>query len=444
MRFILFLLVLTAFVSCSEGKSDEPVNKCATVDCEEWQSCVESTGTCALNEGRCEANTSCSETQQCNLTTHLCETKTNPCDGITCSGFGNCVIDNNIAKCNCNTGYHAEGLNCVIDVVDKCALVDCEEWQTCNSDNGVCELTIGRCVTNDDCDNNKSCNETHNCISEINECEGITCSSHGSCDVVNNSPVCNCNTGYHAEGLNCVVDVVDNCANVTCAEWESCNADNGLCQLKAGRCFTDANCDIEQHCNNDHYCINQTSPCTGILCSNNGLCVVQNEQPVCACNPGFTPSTHAGLDCVSTSQVCKSGAIVYDVDGDGINELLFEPSVDECYMFERINYTRATHDDEGTHECHFPLMYSVEWSAHARNHSKQMYERDDLFHEDFPNGQNCAYGCGVDCEMNMYMTGPSEPHCDELSHHCNIMRCWGGNYVGVGYYGGTWNTQNFY
>ena len=49
------------------------------------------------------------------------------------------------------------------------------------------------------------------------------------------------------------------------------------------------------------------------------------------------------------------------------------------------------------------------------------------------------------CEMNMYMTGPSEPHCDALSHHCNIMRC-GFSAIGVGYWppeDGTYNTQNF-
>jgi hypothetical protein len=47
--------------------------------------------------------------------------------------------------------------------------------------------------------------------------------------------------------------------------------------------------------------------------------------------------------------------------------------------------------------------------------------------------------------MNMYMTGPSEPHCDVLSHHCNIMRC-RFSAVGIGYWPpetGTYNTQNF-
>ncbi len=92
-----------------------------------------------------------------------------------------------------------------------------------------------------------------------------------------------------------------------------------------------------------------------------------------------------------------------------------------------------------------PLTYSVEWSAHGRNHSMQMEARGALFHGDYPFGQNCAYGCAAACEMDMYMNGTGEGHCPPLSHHCNIMNC-SFSGVGVGYWptsGGTWNTQNF-
>jgi hypothetical protein len=167
---------------------------------------------------------------------------------------------------------------------------------------------------------------------------------------------------------------------------------------------------------------------------------------VCACDPGYTAGDTGGRSCVSTSDVCKGGPIDYDVDGDGTNEKTFEPSGIECEMYELVNLTRATHDDEGAPECHTPLGYSLEWSAHGRNHSKKMNDRGGLFHEDYPWGQNCAYGCDPACEMSMYMTGQSEPHCPDLSHHCNIMRC-GFSYVGIGYWPpdtGTWNTQNFY
>ena len=166
---------------------------------------------------------------------------------------------------------------------------------------------------------------------------------------------------------------------------------------------------------------------------------------VCACESGYTPSTPEGRDCVPTREVCRGGPIDYDVDGDGTRETFFEPTALECEMYELINYVRATHDPEGTPECHEPLAYDVEWSAHARNHSKQMHDRGSLFHDDYPRGQNCAYGCDPECEMEMYMNAPGEDHCPPLSHHCNIMRCTF-SAVGVGYWTpdrGTWNTQNF-
>lgn len=35
-----------------------------------------------------------------------------PCAGITCSGFGTCVVEANQAACRCNDGYRADGLLC--------------------------------------------------------------------------------------------------------------------------------------------------------------------------------------------------------------------------------------------------------------------------------------------------------------------------------------------
>jgi hypothetical protein len=182
-------------------------------------------------------------------------------------------------------------------------------------------------------------------------------------------------------------------------------------------------------------------------CSGHGTLMTWPSGSVCACSPGYTPSTSAGSDCVPTSEVCKGGSIPepIDVNGDGSPETSFEPSAIECQMYELVNYTRASHDAEGTPECHQPLMYNLEWSAHGRNHCWRMYEEGGLFHEDYPYGQNCAYGCDPACEIEMYMNGSGEDHCPPLSHHCNIMSC---DYseIGIGYWtpdSGTYNTQNF-
>ena len=262
-------------------------------------------------------------------------------------------------------------------------------------------------------------------------CDGVDCSDHGRCATAGGVPVCVCDPGYYEVGLSCKPD--DPCDGVDCS-------DHGTCELRGGSPY----CDCEEgYRTAGPNCVSDESPCDEQDCSGHGSCIDWGEVVICACDPGYTPSGRAGLDCVPTETICKRGAIYHDVDDDGTPETWFEPSEDECEMFELINHTRAIHDPEGTPECHHALMYCVEWSAHGRNHSKKMFEAGHLYHDDVPGGQNCAYGCGPECEMNMYMHGPDEPHCPAMSHHCNIMHC-SYSHVGVGYYAGTWNTQNFY
>ncbi len=40
--------------------------------------------------------------------------------------------------------------------------------------------------------------------SSVDECDGVTCSSHGKCVVVRREPTCACREGYRPEGLNCL------------------------------------------------------------------------------------------------------------------------------------------------------------------------------------------------------------------------------------------------
>ena len=264
-------------------------------------------------------------------------------------------------------------------------------------------------------------------------CEGVDCGEHGRCATAGGNPVCICDPDWHADGLSCRPD--NPCVEIDCDG-------HGTCELRGGAPY----CDCEEgYRTQGANCVSTDDPCDGQECSGHGRCIDWGEEGgiVCACDPGFTPPNRIGLECVATETLCVGGVIDYDVDGDGENENWFEPNELECEIFELLNLTRATHDPEGQPECHHPLMWSVEWAAHGRNHSKLMQERGSLYHDDVPGGQNCAYGCDPACEMDMYMNGPNEPHCPELSHHCNIMRCTF-TYVGIGTYGGSWNTQNFH
>ena len=305
-----------------------------------------------------------------------------PCQAVDCGVHGECVVSGVTAQCKCDVGYHPEGLSCVEDVVDPC--------------------------------------------------QNVTCDSHGTCVASGEQAYCDCDDGYHADGLSCVEDS-SACDGVTCSG-------HGVCQLDQSsnpHCICDDGYEAD-----GLYCISGTDPCGGQDCSGHGTCLVWDNAPVCACDGGFTPPDRTGLSCLPTTDVCVGGAIDYDVDGDGTNETWFEPNDWECLQYELVNRTRATHDPEGSPECHTPLSWSVTWSAHGRNHSTKMKDSGGLFHEDFPWGQNVAYGCDPECEMNMYMTGSSETHCPDLSHHCNIMRC-SFSSIGIGY-DGNWNTQNFF
>ncbi len=212
---ILLILLSAVFVSC--GGDDEKEDKCKDVFCSEWQVCVE--GECQLKPGRCNTKEECSDVEVCD-SNHNCIIQGDPCIGQTCSNHGDCIIENGLAKCNCDTGFHADGLNCIEDVVNPCDNVTCDSWKTCNSTNGVCELNSGRCDSENDCQTNYTCDSNHNCINQSNPCEGVTCSGHGLCIVENSSPSCNCYSGYIANGLNCIQQIQP----ITTLDWNRKNS----------------------------------------------------------------------------------------------------------------------------------------------------------------------------------------------------------------------------
>ncbi|MBN2694056.1 hypothetical protein JXR93_05295, partial [bacterium] len=239
-----------------------------------------------------------------------------------------------------------------ITITNQCENVVCDSWKSCNSLNGLCELKSSRCDSETDCLENFICDENHNCINSINPCEGVTCSNHGSCSIVNNIAICSCENGYVIDGLNCV-DInecslntdnchenadctnqdgsfscecktgfsgdgvnsceeitIDLCENVVCDSWKNCNSLNGLCELKSNCCDSETDCLEEQTCDENHNCINSVNPCEGVTCSNNGSCSIVNNIAICSCENGYVAD---GLNCVDINECslntdnCQSG-----------------------------------------------------------------------------------------------------------------------------------------
>jgi hypothetical protein len=63
------------------------------------------------------------------------------------------------------------------------------------------------------------------CVADVDPCEGMECSGHGSCVVLAGAPACLCDDGYHAEELECAADE-DPCAGTDCGE--------GICRVFEG------------------------------------------------------------------------------------------------------------------------------------------------------------------------------------------------------------------
>ncbi len=262
-------------------------------------------------------------------------TKVNKCKDVTCSGHGTCVVENDTATCECDNGYVVSGFECITE--SKCANVTCDDWKTCNETNGSCELKTDRCDTTANCSEGKECNTTtHTCVNPVNPCEEIACSSHGACVVENNNPTCDCDEGYHAENLECVIDVVDLCETVNCDEWKSCNPINGQCVLKTGRCDVSGDCLETEECNTTtHTCVNPVNPCEGVACSGHGACIVENNNPVCECDTGYHPDNLTCVDtneCLSALISCEEGYECENIEGGfdciDINECI--ANTDNC------------------------------------------------------------------------------------------------------------------
>ena len=386
----LFILTLF-FISTSCLENEKELVLCGEIECNYWQECKEDI--CVLDTDFCNTKDDCSDQEICG-SNHKCKQP------------------------------------------ESCQ-PECKSWEYC--DDNQCKLQVSRCNDISDCgDINFECQE--NFCKKIDLCKSLTCWDNSTCKIKNDEAKCICNTGFELQNERCIA--IDKCSNVNCQDHASCNSNNGECECDNGYTPDGESCIAEDACGG---------------CSGHGTCLTKEDNDhVCACDTGFTPGdlNRTGLDCVPTNTVCKGGEINLDVNGDGTNETWFEPNATECDMFEAINYIRAFHDKEESAESHKPLKYNVVFSAWARMHSIKM-SNGSFEHGDMPpgwRGQNIAYGCGVLCEMGMYMgcgdatrepicKSAREPHCPGSGHHCNIMKSTA-VHVGVGM-SGTYNTQNF-
>ena len=187
MKFLLLIFLILFLFSCDRGSGEEFIcgtGKRVSCNCEDGQSGLK----------QCKNN----EWQAC-----VCQPD-NRCEGVSCSGNGECVIKDQAVTCECKDGYHSKGLNCIKDgELDPCKDKTCVDNSHCTVEND-----IAKCICDDkyietggvckfDC--------THLEYSHANE--------------ANNA--CDCNDGYHLEDGLCKENDDFKCLNYTCDDTNS-------------------------------------------------------------------------------------------------------------------------------------------------------------------------------------------------------------------------------
>jgi hypothetical protein len=166
------------------------------------------------------------------------------------------------------------------DDIDACEGITCSGHGTCVENGG----TI-RC----DCDPGYHA-EGFECVENHGDpCEGVGCSGHGQCVADDQGqPTCDCDSGYHAEGLECVEDGQDPCEGVGCSGHGQCTVD--------GQGKAECVCDEGYHAEGLECVEDGQDPCEGVGCSGHGQCTVDGQgKAKCLCDEGY----HAdGLECL--------------------------------------------------------------------------------------------------------------------------------------------------
>ncbi|XP_046357626.2 uncharacterized protein LOC124135954 isoform X3 [Haliotis rufescens] len=295
--------------------------------------------------------------------------QTDPCAGLTnlnCSHY--CEVVSGSAVCKCNRGYSlgADQMTCVdFNECDNATLNLCTDKSTCTNTPGSykCTCTSGTNLDNDErtcvaCDDShwgvncssecgcaplgtQVCNKTTGCScksgwtgdkcqSDINECSTATCQANSDCQNTPGSFLCQCRTGFIANGNSC--DEVNECSSSTENECDhdctntvgsyQCSCQPGFVLEGKGTCKDIDECargtsGCPQKCRNnlggyacecyDGYeltpnrlnCILKpgATTCNRTDCSANGGCRVEGGTDICFCNPGYQLSDADNKTC---------------------------------------------------------------------------------------------------------------------------------------------------
>jgi hypothetical protein len=172
-----------------------------------------------------------------------------PCQDVTCSGNGTCVVLHDAPRCICERGYHEAGLSCEPDAAGPCEGVGC-------SGHGRCVLLDGAPVCL--CDTGYQSDGGTGCLPAGSACDGIDCSGHGTCGVTApGDALCACLPGYHNNGpTTCEPDPGSGkCAdNKDCSDGNQCTDDVCTPEGECQNAFSSGPCDDGAYCTDGDTC----------------------------------------------------------------------------------------------------------------------------------------------------------------------------------------------
>ena len=265
----------------------------------------------------CTTNSECPSNKACqNL--HCVD----PCPAANCGVNAQCQVVNHIPNCVCLQGYIGDPFtSCrqpplIIEPVieeDPCNPNPCGPNSNPPRQIGDrCHCTclpemIGtppncrpECIVNSDCSSETAC-INRKCQ---DPCPGL-CGRNAYCRVRNHVPICVCNQGFIGDPFSSCYrptttsprpEIIDPCRPSPCGINAECRERNGAaaCTCLPGL-FGDPyveckpECTINAECPTNKACVNQkcVDPCPGV-CGTFASCSVQNHNPSCTCDPGYT------------------------------------------------------------------------------------------------------------------------------------------------------------
>jgi len=202
---------------------------------------------------------------------------------------------------------------------DKNCPSQCQENASCNTSTKVCECNTGF----------KADGEA--CIKELSEiCKDVTCKANSTCS--DEDGKCKCDTGFVLEGEDCVKESL--CKAVTCDENSTCSEETGKCECNDGYYYSellfactedekckDINCEagyscLSGHCYLDNECSTENP---------NGVCPSINNQVILVCSNGLCITENEGnleesATCNPNTNDCIAGTVCVDAFENGLHK----------------------------------------------------------------------------------------------------------------------------